>query len=354
MIYEVETLIEDERAMRSLPMPSMDSTVDPYFIWFGILQPNRILFGYPDHEIGTFLQTEGNSFCFPDPSSKGDHPFIFGLTWSDHHYYGIVYPRASHVYIFITAYPWFDRYLAVLETMSSPPDIDQLQRLYQTPVPPISEEQHRDTILEWGLPRMLSKLSITGSVFKHFLTAVILERPIVLISTDRDRLSATILCLPRLIYPFTYQCHVMPIVPLALLDLLALPTPFIAGVTRYPDNYSEISPSILMVNLDQSTILSRVPPLSLPGFDQLIVGSRSYPPSVMMSLFEDYYSDLFNIETVRKYRICRRNGDEKISVFLVDCFLESLPMQHRPFYLAFMETQIWTQAINCMLQEIDS
>jgi hypothetical protein len=396
---DVETLINDEKVIRKLstPLIHFKSNSDPNFIWFGIFDQSGIIFEYPSRplnklqsEISDFLSGSGSGFCFPTLTPSSKRPYVFKIMVDLQEYYGICcHVKEIQSRVMVTTYPFFHKYIAALQEIDKLDDTDRyiwLENFYQ-PRTSCSFDLYRDKILKWGLIEVLSKIPITSRIFKLILTAIILERQIILISPDLYLLSAAVLCFPLLISPFTYQCHEIPVVPLTLLDLLATPTPYIAGVSQFPSNSSELSSSVIIIDLEQGVDLSpsilpedashllpkrdkvrsdeslRLLP-KLPNFDELIMETipflrfnsdrRYLYLAVVASLFEDFFSELFNIEMVRKYRICRRNQNEKISIFLMECFLESVDINHRSFYREFFQTQIFTQAINYILQEIDA
>jgi hypothetical protein len=62
------------------------------------------------------------------------------------------------------------------------------------------------------------------------LSALLLERQLVVFHPSLPILSATVLGLLAIVRPFSWQCLVLPVLPSSMMAFLEAPTPFILGV----------------------------------------------------------------------------------------------------------------------------
>eukprot|EP01104_Vermistella_antarctica_P017842 TRINITY_DN6419_c0_g1_i1.p1 TRINITY_DN6419_c0_g1~~TRINITY_DN6419_c0_g1_i1.p1 ORF type:complete len:951 (+),score=205.05 TRINITY_DN6419_c0_g1_i1:189-3041(+) len=89
---------------------------------------------------------------------------------------------------------------------------------------------NQDTLIaEWCLPSLFATLSVEN--VKAMFTACLLERSVVVSCSNLGILSAAIMAMIPLLYPYVWQSVLLPILPERLYDLLEAPVPFIVGVT---------------------------------------------------------------------------------------------------------------------------
>ena len=81
---------------------------------------------------------------------------------------------------------------------------------------------------QWAICVLCRALSVENIV--TYLTAVLLERQIVVFEANIAYLSAIVLSLQPLLAPFTWQSLLLPIVPVEKQDLLEAPVPFVIGM----------------------------------------------------------------------------------------------------------------------------
>lgn len=84
---------------------------------------------------------------------------------------------------------------------------------------------------KWHIPIILETIFETEGILK-LMTAVMLERSIIVVSEDQAKISSVILGLIEMIQPFQWQFIQIPVLPEALLDTLDVPVPIIAGITE--------------------------------------------------------------------------------------------------------------------------
>eukprot|EP01088_Endostelium_zonatum_P004730 TRINITY_DN1604_c0_g1_i1.p1 TRINITY_DN1604_c0_g1~~TRINITY_DN1604_c0_g1_i1.p1 ORF type:complete len:870 (-),score=197.96 TRINITY_DN1604_c0_g1_i1:109-2718(-) len=94
--------------------------------------------------------------------------------------------------------------------------------------PPASQEYTFYTLYGLGLLLYLVPLP---EIWK-LLSAVLLERKIVIMSCNVHYLSGVILAILALVRPFVYQSVVVPILPKKMYEILDAPVPFIVGITE--------------------------------------------------------------------------------------------------------------------------
>eukprot|EP00795_Rhopilema_esculentum_P000284 gene284-9934_t len=95
------------------------------------------------------------------------------------------------------------------------------------------------------------------SVILSTLSALMLERRIILASTQLSLLSACCHGFVSLLYPFIWQHTYIPVLPCTLVDMCCLPTPYLLGVLSgcLPEIEDLPIDEAIIVNLDQKRIL---------------------------------------------------------------------------------------------------
>eukprot|EP00891_Asterochloris_glomerata_P004797 jgi/Astpho2/4797/Aster-00342 len=88
------------------------------------------------------------------------------------------------------------------------------------------------------------------------LAAMLLERRIIVVASDRERVTSAVHAAAAMLYPFRWQHIYLPLLPTALRDYLTAPMPFLIGLP------SELMPmlkhmpmnEVVLVNLEQGTV----------------------------------------------------------------------------------------------------
>lgn len=88
------------------------------------------------------------------------------------------------------------------------------------------------------------------------LNYILLERPIIFISTNIETLGPALECILALIYPFKYQMIYIPVLPLKLIDVLQVSCPFIIGIQRqlFDKYHKTLNLSSCIVDLDKDEV----------------------------------------------------------------------------------------------------
>mmetsp|Transcript_7226 Transcript_7226/g.10025 ORF Transcript_7226/g.10025 Transcript_7226/m.10025 type:complete len:665 (+) Transcript_7226:51-2045(+) len=254
-------------------------------------------------------------------------------------------------------------------------------------------DEEEIAMCDWGVPMLFYMIS-----YKQFFTlfsAFLLEKKILFLHPQVRVISAVVLAFIPLLRPFHYQSIMVPILPKKLASLLEAPVPFVAGATKLPRGF-EVPYDVIIVNLQDRTIISKetVPPL--PSFSQFepefktlyneLIGTFSsedspkgrtglvlptftpnssnpnYPYVTtskqlrlaikISKLFERYLSSLF----AAFQTFCIRDMTDKehpITIFMKESFLESIPRQDHAWHNLFVETQMFFNWQSAKLIHLD-
>ncbi|XP_049851402.1 DENN domain-containing protein 2C-like isoform X2 [Schistocerca gregaria] len=97
--------------------------------------------------------------------------------------------------------------------------------------------------------------------------AILLERHVILVSGDLEKLSGCLAAMFNLAYPFTWKYVYIPILPHSMLEILNAPIPYLIGIlsSSLPElDYSLLEEDVLLIDLDNVEILR--PPSAQPDF----------------------------------------------------------------------------------------
>lgn len=130
---------------------------------------------------------------------------------------------------------------------------------------PFFDEQE-ELFAEWGLPLTFHLLSFKSIIV--MLSAVLLERKVIVCCKSLRFLSALVLALPPLLRPFLYQSVIIPMLPQSLPHLLDAPVPYVIGVTQIPEE-SIIPEDVVIIDVAKNTFKSSLPIPLLPNSRQL-------------------------------------------------------------------------------------
>jgi len=227
----------------------------------------------------------------------------------------------------------------------------------------------------WSLPLTLYLLSTDNLL--TLITACLLEKKVILHSSNVRFLSASVLSIMPLLRPFVYQSVMIPILPEMLLEFLEAPVPFVLGLTSAPPKHSfpKDVKEFVIVDLDNDKVTAKDTLPSLPLFKELRKklkpsqkillsgrqhGKAPYVPSeeqrsccqatalTLQTFFSSFFSNF------RTYCLCDKTDSEKpITVFLKDSFLNDQPRASKPFLSRFLETQIFFHFCDQRLRELD-
>jgi len=100
----------------------------------------------------------------------------------------------------------------------------------------------------FGVEILLGYLSLESVM--SVVSALLLERRVVVQCADPLILSAVAMALPHMIRPYQWQTHFIPVLPQSIEDFLLAPVPFIAGVLQAPQAGYEADHIVVVVEHD--------------------------------------------------------------------------------------------------------
>lgn len=260
---------------------------------------------------------------------------------------------------------------------------------------PFFDEQE-ELFAEWGLPLTFHLLSFR--VIIVMLSAILLERKVVVCCKRLRFLSALVLSLPPLLRPFLYQSVIIPMLPQTLPHLLEAPVPYVIGVTHIPED-TIISDDVVIINVEKDSYKSTLPVPTLPRsralyplhffsltfhplhfFLNFVFFTRKNCESYLKKLsatikkgnppyttskeqmilvdnisttFENHLGSLF--ANFHNYTICNKTDpDRPITVFMKDSFLADIEDDSTlEFIEHFLETQTFFQYSDKCLRKRD-
>ena len=104
-------------------------------------------------------------------------------------------------------------------------------------------QEESELAAEWSYPTTFKNIPFT--IIIQLLSAILLEKKILIISSNLRYLSSFILSIKPLIRPYVYQSIITPIIPLKMVHLLEAPVPFVVGMTTLPSR--DLIPSDVIV-----------------------------------------------------------------------------------------------------------
>lgn len=90
------------------------------------------------------------------------------------------------------------------------------------------------------------------------------ESRIILLSSYTSMLQLACAALMNLLYPFKWRHVFIPVLPTRLLGALEAPCPYLVGIERRYENVDLPDDDFVLVDLDNNTVESTAPPISLP------------------------------------------------------------------------------------------
>jgi len=127
-------------------------------------------------------------------------------------------------------------------------------------------DEEEELYAEWGLPLAFFQLSFKTII--QLLSAILLERKVVIYCKNHRYLSSLILAIPPLIRPFRYQSVMIPLLPQKLPSLLEAPVPFLIGVTKL-DKSLDIPTDVIILDVRKDSLKSSMPLPLLPNSKEL-------------------------------------------------------------------------------------
>ena len=144
-------------------------------------------------------------------------------------------------------------------------------------------DEKAELFAEWGLPLCFHLLKFSDIM--EMISAILLEKKIVIFSDNFRFISAIVLSIKPLIRPFIYQSVIIPMLPEKMFHLLDAPVPFVVGTLSLPPRHL-LPDDLVIVDLMSRSIRSPSPIPPLPNFCSLYpFSSFSLFPFLRLSLF---------------------------------------------------------------------
>ncbi|XP_067384331.1 DENN/MADD domain containing 2Da isoform X3 [Channa argus] len=194
--------------------------------------------------------------------------------------------------------------------------------------------------------------------------AAVLERRIVFVADELSTLSQVIHAVAALLYPFTWQHTLIPIVPEILIDVVMAPTPYLLGVQKRLLDQVTDHTDLLMVDFcdgkkkpfiaelgDESSIL---PPKLRNELQAELQALKTRKDSMMVEEQNRIVSDAFLeffVNIVGHYKShVKRSRTGETAVFEKRNFYKAIePKATRHFVKTFMQTQMF----DLFIQEVE-
>lgn len=234
----------------------------------------------------------------------------------------------------------------------------------------VSAEEEAFHLEGWAIVTLCCSLSLENVL--SFLTAVLLEKQIVVFSNNLGELSAVSFALVPMLRPFRWQSLFLPILPQHMVDFLDAPVPFVCGVQHKTSDLRNRTNNLCRINVYKGDVKlhwdGRRKPLRLPRMNELVrnlfplhaaiveasVNHKNRPvidPShdaivaarEFLNAWRAYLNSL--VANIRYHAITDVNGgggEGKVTILLKESFLATFAGRDRSFMRAFVDTQMFT------------
>lgn len=234
--------------------------------------------------------------------------------------------------------------------------------------PYVDEEE--ELFAEWGLALTFHMISF--DTLCEFISAILLEKKVLVYANDLRVLSALVFSFPPLIRPFTYQSVIIPMLPAKMESFLEAPVPFVVGAVSLP---TDIPDDVVVVDVTQDEVRSPEVIADLPNLDDLrrktsslvedlensFGGEIPYETTVVQrqlinsicTMFVTHFDSVF--ASFHNYTICNMSDPlTPISVFMKDSFLDDIEESELPFIEPFISSQAFFEFSDNRLRLRDS
>lgn len=228
--------------------------------------------------------------------------------------------------------------------------------------------------VDFSMEELFNCLSVENVV--ALVSSVMLERQIVLVSSQYSVLTCVGETLKSLLSPLVWSHIFAPILPKSMLECLQCPTPYLFGVhSSYRKDLFEMlaregsCENIIVVDLDSNSISSTVKPQLPPSISQALVAGlqelltpriyfsdfvpmcqsmlssqpRRFPEKQVRACFARAISQC--LQRLDEFRFVLSDDFDFVVVFDRKAFLRRLPVEDRSFYRSFLETQVFSHEI---------
>jgi len=152
-------------------------------------------------------------------------------------------------------------------------------------------DEEEELFAEWGLP--LTFCYIPFEILVTMLSAILLERKVLILCENMRVLSAVVLSIPALIRPFVYQSAVITMLPETQVDFLEAVVPFIMGMVKRP---CDIPEDVVVVDIFRKEIHSNENIPSLPN-------PRALYPFLLLKFYVQLFQCSFSLTNFYKEEV---------------------------------------------------
>lgn len=227
----------------------------------------------------------------------------------------------------------------------------------------LMSEEEATALSVWTIACLCGSLRLENVL--TLFAGALLEKQIVVVSSNLGILSALVLSVIPLIRPYQWQSLLMPVLPNDMLDFLDAPVPYVVGVKKKTTEVQSKLTNSILVDANKNQVKSpTIPQLpkqkqlysSLSPYHAKLVGEsflgRKRPvydcTDVQVEAAKDFLAVLRSYldslcSNLRSHTITNvQSNDDKVSLLLKESFIESFPSRDRPFMKLFLDTQLFS------------
>jgi hypothetical protein len=217
--------------------------------------------------------------------------------------------------------------------------------------------------------------SLTLPNILTLLTAVLLERQTVVFSPNVGVLTSVVLSMIPLVRPFAWQSLLLPVLPCTedMLDLLQAPVPFLVGMQHKTEDVRALVGGLVRVNVGKDKVKGAATLPALPN-DRLLMQRLQPSYNVLSNIGrrQGHCQPLYAVGGIQrtaaegflqnmrqyltgltanlaKHTITDVQHEDRVSLLLKDSFIESFAPKERPFVRQFVETQMFTEFVDAVI-----
>ncbi|XP_049829739.1 DENN domain-containing protein 1A-like isoform X2 [Schistocerca gregaria] len=199
--------------------------------------------------------------------------------------------------------------------------------------------------------------AVDGHNMMVIFASMLYERRIIFTSKKLSRLSACVQSANAVIYPMNWQHIFIPVLPMALMDYLFAPMPYLIGVPEpvlQRVKRSDLG-EVIILDADSNTV--ETPFEDLESLPADVVNSLKRQLRNRAALLGDGVSRAFLkalVQLIGGYRDALKFQQGQKITFDPEAFIESRPMSMQPFLRKMLQLQIFQQFIEERLDMLNS
>nr|CAD7196758.1 unnamed protein product [Timema douglasi] len=273
-------------------------------------------------------------------------------------------PKSETALVVLSYLPWhesFYKFLNHIAQLTHGPKSDELwtflEAVYQSAVPDpggtlkvaFNDEKDRNLTEYYS--------AVDGHNMMVIFASMLYERRIIFTSKKLYRLSACVQSANAIIYPMNWQHIFIPVLPMALMDYLLAPMPYLIGVPEpilKRVRKSDLG-EVVVLDADNNTV--ETPFLDLESLPQDVVNSLRRQLRNRAALLGDGVSRAFLralVQLIGGYRDALKFHQGQKITFSQEAFIESRPLPMQPFLRKMLELQIFQQFIEERLDMLNN